>query len=151
VGGGAGGGVGGVVGRISTADGDAANRDRLSGADVLVGEAGGVADTEVVAGDTVIGESDYGAGGAVVGFICCHGTNGQRTHCNVCRGAGTGGSQLIVASSQTAEAQAGGGNGLGGADRFGGETGGAAAQADIVAGQRAAQGSGGDDGGSGAV
>src|SRR5262249_26424865 len=134
------------------ADGDATDGDGLAGANVPVGETGaGVAGGQAIAGHPIVRQSDRGSRRAVIGLVGSRGADRQRASGDVGQCCRAGGSQVVVGSVQTAQAQARGGDGLGRADRFGGEAGGAAAEADIVASQRAAQGTGSDHGGCGAV
>src|SRR5439155_731912 len=90
IGAGAGGGIGcGVVGRIGAAQGDATHQDALGGANVRVGETGaGVAGGEAVAGRSIIGEGDRGAGGAVIDLVDPGGRYAQRAGSDVGSGAG---------------------------------------------------------------
>src|SRR5207244_4604019 len=79
VGGGRGGDVEGVVPGVGPADGDAGDRDRLGGADVLVGEARrGVARAEDVTGDAVVAERNRSRGGAVVDLVDALRRHGER-------------------------------------------------------------------------
>src|SRR6185369_14072800 len=152
IGSGAGRGVGGIVGRIGAGDRDAADRDSLAGADVLVSETGaGVAGSEAVAGQAVVRERDGGAGGAVIDFVDRASRDAQGAGGDIGVGAGGGRSQLIVAGIGAAQAQAADRDGFVGADRFAGKAGGAAAEADVVAAQHAVKGAGGDGGIGGAI
>ena len=116
VGGGRGGGVEGVVPGVGPADGDAGDRDRLGGADVLVGEARrGVARAEDVTRDAVVAERDRRGGRAVVGLVDAVRRDGEPSRIDV--GAGRcGGVEGVVAGIGPADGDAGDRDRLAGAD-----------------------------------
>src|SRR5262249_55895 len=93
-----GGDVGGSIGRgierviagIGATQGDAADRDGLGRANVLVGKTGaGVAGGQAVTAQPVVGKSDRGAGGAVVDLVGAGGGYVQRASSDVGGGAGS--------------------------------------------------------------
>src|SRR5262249_39738462 len=95
------------VARVGAADADAADRHRLAGPRVLVGEGGrGVGLAEVVARDAVVREADRGAGAAVVDLADARGADGQRPRGDVGAGAGAGARQRVVARVGAADADA---------------------------------------------
>src|SRR5262249_36517291 len=133
--------IGGVVGRIGAGDRNTVYIDGPGGADVLAGKAGvGIAGSEVVAGNPVVGQGDGCAGRAVIRFIGSGGADAQSAGGDVGGGGACVRGQLIVAGISTAQAQAGDSDGLAQGRCFGGEAGGAAAQADVVAATHVVEG-----------
>src|SRR5262249_32539356 len=87
-----------VVAGVGTRDRDAADADRLVGADVLVGEGrAGVVVDHVIAGQVVVGQVHRGGGGVVVDLVDAGSADGQGALADAGRGAGGGVLQAVVA------------------------------------------------------
>src|SRR5207247_8281235 len=83
--------VGGVVGRVSSADGDAADRHALGRARVFIGKTGAaVAGAQAVARHAIIRECHRRVGRAVIDFVHAGGADHQRAGGDVRRRAGGG-------------------------------------------------------------
>src|SRR5439155_8963852 len=95
---------------------DAAHRDGLGRADVLVGEGGtGVARAEDVTRDSVVAQGDRRGGRAVVGLVDAVRRDGEPSRTDVGAGRG-GGVEGVVAGIGPADGEAGDRARLAGAD-----------------------------------
>src|SRR5262249_29695938 len=112
-----------VITGIGATDGDAADRDSLGRADVLVGETGaGVAGSQDIASHPIVRESDRGSCRAVIDFTDAGSRYVQRTDRDIGNSAG-GGVSRVVGGIDAADADTADRDGLCGADILVGEAG----------------------------